>query len=174
MSINSIARWKRLIIAMGIVLAGMALIPYIALPSERFGWQLFTGAYSDGPGLSISYDTGAPGSSFVVTGFNYPANQSLLISVNEIPLGTITTDEIGGFSIVITSVADNGEGYYIIKIEGETTEGSSVSASTSSASSRFKLDSAAPLRTVENPSIVFNMTSAIEPVSLLYIPIIFR
>lgn len=37
--------FRRLLVACAIVLAGLALVPFVALPSGRFGWQQFAGAY---------------------------------------------------------------------------------------------------------------------------------
>jgi plastocyanin len=42
-------RFRRLLIASAILLLGMALLPYIALPSGKFGWQQFAGAYEPEP-----------------------------------------------------------------------------------------------------------------------------
>lgn len=36
---------RRLAIALVIVLAGLALVPFVALPSGKFSWQQFSGAY---------------------------------------------------------------------------------------------------------------------------------
>jgi len=38
-------RFRRLLVAVAIMLSGMALVPYIALPSAKFSWQLFADAY---------------------------------------------------------------------------------------------------------------------------------
>ena len=40
-------RSLRLFIALVILLSGIALLPYIGLPSERFSWKQFAGAYDD-------------------------------------------------------------------------------------------------------------------------------
>ena len=42
-------RFRRLLVACAILLSGMALIPYIALPSGKFGWRQFAGAYQPEP-----------------------------------------------------------------------------------------------------------------------------
>jgi plastocyanin len=42
-------RFRRLLVASAILLSGLALVPYIALPSAKFGWQQFAGAYQPEP-----------------------------------------------------------------------------------------------------------------------------
>jgi hypothetical protein len=38
-------RFQRLVIALTILLSGLALVPYVAFPSERLVWQRYAGAY---------------------------------------------------------------------------------------------------------------------------------
>jgi hypothetical protein len=38
-------RLQRLVIALAILLSGLALVPYIALPSEKLVWQRYADAY---------------------------------------------------------------------------------------------------------------------------------
>ena len=38
---------NRLIVALAIVLSGLALTPFISLPARAFNWQQFAGAYQD-------------------------------------------------------------------------------------------------------------------------------
>ena len=38
-------RFQRLVIALAIMLSGLALVPYIALPSEKLVWQRYANAY---------------------------------------------------------------------------------------------------------------------------------
>ena len=38
-------RFQRLVIALVILLSGLALIPYIALPSEKLVWQRYSEVY---------------------------------------------------------------------------------------------------------------------------------
>lgn len=38
-------RLQRLIIVLAILLSGLALAPYVALPSERLVWQRYAAAY---------------------------------------------------------------------------------------------------------------------------------
>jgi hypothetical protein len=38
-------RFQRLVIALTILLSGLALVPYVAFPSERLVWQRYADAY---------------------------------------------------------------------------------------------------------------------------------
>jgi plastocyanin len=49
-------RFRRLLVACAILLSGMALIPYIALPSGKFGWRQFAGAYQPEPVVVLIQD----------------------------------------------------------------------------------------------------------------------
>jgi hypothetical protein len=60
----------RILIALAVLLSGMALIPFVGLPQEPFNWQQFAGVYTD-PALTINHTQGEPGSFFTLTGFNY-------------------------------------------------------------------------------------------------------
>jgi hypothetical protein len=40
-------RSLRLFVALVVLLSGLALLPYIGLPSERFSWKQFAGAYNN-------------------------------------------------------------------------------------------------------------------------------
>ena len=47
-------RYVRLFVALAILLSGLALLPKIGLPSERFSWQQYTGAYEQ-PAIFQTY-----------------------------------------------------------------------------------------------------------------------
>ncbi len=173
MSASHISQWKRLAIALSLVLAGMALIPYIALPSESFRWQLFAGVYGEGPRLAISYDVGAPGSSFTVTGFNFPANQSITIKANGHVLGSTVSDDIGGFLIHITTDAGTDEGVYEIEAEVEAQSRNGLSAERTSANVRLVLRANAAVRTAVGSAPAFAMPDGIA-VHLVFMPLVAR
>lgn len=46
-------RYLRLFVVLAILLAGLALLPRIGLPSERFGWQQYTAAYEQPPMFNL-------------------------------------------------------------------------------------------------------------------------
>jgi hypothetical protein len=163
--------WQRLLIALSIVLVGMALIPYIALPSERFSWQLFANVYSDGPMLAINYDDGAPGSSFTITGLGYPANQNVTVKVNGHILGTTVTGENGGFIIHITSKPETDEGLYKVEVEAES--GNAALAVSASGATRFRLSASAPLLAAEGAVNAFTLPDGIAS-NPAYLPVVIR
>lgn len=110
---------KRLSLALSILFAGLALVPYVALPNESFSWRLFAGLYGATPALGINYTTGAPGSFFTVTGYNFPVGQTVTIAANGRNLGTVQANDTGTFSFVLAS--DNADtGTYRISANGQT------------------------------------------------------
>jgi hypothetical protein len=38
-------RLPRLVIALAVLLSGLALVPYVGLPAAAFNWQRYAGAY---------------------------------------------------------------------------------------------------------------------------------
>ncbi|HKZ84723.1 MAG TPA: hypothetical protein VJ793_13795 [Anaerolineae bacterium] len=42
-------RFPRVLLALAVLFSGAALAPHIALPSQPFNWQLYTGAYQPPP-----------------------------------------------------------------------------------------------------------------------------
>lgn len=160
-------------IALGLLFAGIALVPYVALPSERFGWQLFAGVYGDGPHLAVNYDAGAPGSSFTVTGFNFPANRTVVIKANGHVLGTIVSDDIGGFQIRIATDANTDEGFYEIEAAADGPSPNALSALSAAATVRFRVSTSAPLRAAEGAAPTFALPDGIA-VDLIFTPFVRR
>lgn len=104
----------RILIALAVLLSGMALIPFVGLPQEPFNWQQFAGVYTD-PALTINHTQGEPGSFFTVTGFNYPPEEDFDVLVNGVKIGEVTSDPAGGFTFLIdTTGADVGT--YDVKV----------------------------------------------------------
>jgi hypothetical protein len=46
-----LSKFNRLLIALGIFLSGAILTPFISLPAEAFGWQVYAEAYGSNPGI---------------------------------------------------------------------------------------------------------------------------
>src|SRR5690349_3771484 len=49
------ARYARLLIALGVLLAGLAVVPVIGMPAERFGWEQYARAYEPPPSQQWAY-----------------------------------------------------------------------------------------------------------------------
>jgi hypothetical protein len=47
------SRSLRLFIAAVVLLSGLALLPYVGLPSERFSWQQFVMVYGEQPPTTL-------------------------------------------------------------------------------------------------------------------------
>jgi hypothetical protein len=107
----------RILIALAILLSGVAMIPFVELPTGQLGWQLYAGVYD--ATLVSNYDTGRPGSFFTFTGANFPPNSLATITAagpiarsqeqgSEV-LGTVMTDANGGLVFLLnTEGADVG------------------------------------------------------------------
>jgi hypothetical protein len=131
--------FKRLLLALTIALGGLALVPYVALPSEQLSWRLFAGAYGAGPALGVNYTSGAPGSFFSLIGFSFAADTDVTLLVNGVSLGTLKTGDTGAFTVDLAT-AGAEEGYYhIVARVGQSAV----------ASAGFTLDAAAPTRPQE-------------------------
>jgi len=101
----------RIAIVLAIFLAGLALLPYIDVPVEALTWQLYSGVYE--PTLVVNHDTGSPGSYFLFTGTNYPANSTATISVNGEEIGMVDTDANGNLSFIIATANSNPGSYTV-------------------------------------------------------------
>jgi hypothetical protein len=101
----------RIAIVMVILLAGLALLPFIDLPVEALTWQLYSGVYE--ATLTVNHTEGSPGSYFLFTGTNYPANSMATISVNGNEVGQVETDGNGGLSFIIAT-SNSNPGLYTV------------------------------------------------------------
>ncbi|MCE7984075.1 MAG: ABC transporter substrate-binding protein [Caldilinea sp. CFX5] len=113
------------------------------------------------PMATLNYATGQPGSYFTLKATNFPANQTAMISVNDLPIATTTTDPSGAF----TAVLDTRElpiGSYVVK--------TSVNPA---AKSPLILAADQPLRTKEGTlaPVVIPLAAARQSV---YLPLIAR
>jgi hypothetical protein len=101
----------RIAIVLVILLGGLALLPYIDVPAEALTWQLYSGVYE--ATLEVNHDQGSPGSYFLFTGTNYPANSLATISVNGSEIGEVETDGNGDLSFIIAT-ANSDPGSYTV------------------------------------------------------------
>ncbi len=156
-------QYRRLLIAMAILLSGAALIPYISLSSEPFRWQRYADIYEpDQPSLAINYVTGQPDSFFSLIGNNFPSDEMATVSINGETLGTVSTNSDGVLGFVLDT-ANADEGFYGI------TASAGVSASVG-----FLLDADAPLRLQEDTGTTFEVPAGIGLTEFVYLPFNFR
>ncbi|MAT98404.1 MAG: hypothetical protein CL608_14770 [Anaerolineaceae bacterium] len=96
----------RLIITAFVLLGGVLLLPYVGHARAAINWEIFGGAYS--PDLSVSDNTGSPGSQFGFTGTGYQPNRLAIVFVNGQVVGSVTTDGNGTATFIIdtTGVPD--------------------------------------------------------------------
>ncbi len=113
--------------------------------------------------LTINYNIGSPGSSFTVTGSNFPPNGTGSITINgHASAETIAVDGIGGFVFQL-STTEADEGSYFVTV--------SVNPS---ATSRFRLDATAPLRLPEGSGPVVTVPGGIAYTKFVYLPLVRR
>ena len=110
------------------------------------------------PTLAINYTSGAPGSYFTVTGFQFPPNGTTTIAINGSILGTIPTDASGGLIFLLETSSATDEGYY-----GVTT------STPSSTRTHFTLDQEDAVRPQEGTGTVFMVPDGIAN-RVLYLP----
>ncbi len=89
----------RMAIVLAIMLSGLAMVPFVELPTYALGWTLFANIYE--PELAVNEAIGAPGSVFTFTGSNYPGDSLAMIYVDGSEIGTVMTDSSGMASFLI-------------------------------------------------------------------------
>lgn len=156
-------RLPRLVIALAVLLSGLALVPYMGLPAAAFNWQRYAGAYPYQPAtLEIDHDRGKPGSFFNVTGHHFPANSTATIQINDHTLGTVPTDATGLLSFQIdTTGADVGV-YFV------------TAAVNPAATTKFTLDPNEPQYPPSGGEPIITVPAGIAFTHFVHLPIIFR
>lgn len=139
----------RIAIVLVILLAGLALVPYIELPVEALTWQLYAGVYE--ATLTVNHPNGSPGSYFLFTGANYPPDSTAIVSINGSEAGEVTTDSNGNLSFIVATANS---------IPGSYTVSATVDVN-ASAADNFVLDNNAPFRPKEGDGPVISLTPTI-------------
>lgn len=104
-----------------------------------------TPTVGNSPTLTINFSDGTAGSVFVITGSGYPANRTLTVSINGVPLEfNLSSDASGTFRFLITTDAGAVDGSYLLTV---TINGTQRVARITSAATRYQLDATAPVRT---------------------------
>ena len=148
-------RTARIMIALVILLSGLAIIPFVSLPTQAFRWQLYANAYQ--PTLAINHASGGRGSYFRITGSGFPANTTVL--VNGVSVGV--TDDLGEVDVSLsTGQADLG--WYIVVVMANP-----------SAEIGFRLAAGEPQWPQEGGGPVFDVPSGIAR-HLVYLPVVAR
>ena len=144
----------RIAIVLVVLLAGLALLPYIDLPAEALTWQLYAGVYE--ATLEVNHTNGSPGSYFLFTGTNYPPDSLAIITVNGNEVGSVGTDINGDLSFIIATANS---------IPGSYTVSATVDVN-ASAAANFVLSNNAPFRPQEGDGPIVALTPTI------YFPVI--
>ena len=104
----------RLALTLLILLAGLAMIPFIDIPVEAITWELLAGVYE--PKLNVHENKGAPGSVFAFTGSDYPPLSNAAIYVNGRQVGSTLTNA-GGTATFTLNTAGAAVGQYNVTME---------------------------------------------------------
>ena len=150
----------KILLALGVLLSGVALVPVVGLPTQGFSWQRYAGAYTPAT-LSINHASGQPGSFFSVDGANFTPDSTLDISVNGLLLGSVAADSNGNLVFMLDSTGAD-PGFYLVEASGGE-----------SAAAQLTLEDAAPLWSQEGVGPVFALPSGIATHRVL-MPVIIR
>jgi hypothetical protein len=152
---------SRILLALTVLLAGVALVPFVDVPAETFEWQRYAGVYEE-PDLMVNYLEGSPGSFFRFTGSGFDPSSPVTVSANDNILGTTTTDSAGNLDFSVSSDGASLGNYYITVVEGnvELTE-------------RITLSADAPLQPQEGTGDLFALPAGIA-ITEVYVPIIVK
>jgi hypothetical protein len=113
----------------------------LAQSGQQTAWEEVS--FTTQPQVTINFPDGQPGSVFVITGSNFPANAQLSVSINGTQVSTFSADANGSFILVIITSPDATPGTYAITISTGPVLASSEPAS---AQVSYTLDTDAPLR----------------------------
>jgi len=156
-------QYRRLFIALAIFMSGLALIPYVSLSSEPFGWQMFADVYEpEVPTLDINFTNGRPGSFFTLAGSNFPPDDTATVLVNSNALGSVNTDAKGELMFIL-STSNAEAGFYLVTATGNP-----------DASTSFQLDPDAPLRAKDGTVPEFEVPAGSAFTEFVYLPLVLR
>ena len=128
------------------------------------------GKTTDGTSLLINYPNGRQGSFFALVGAGYPVSKAAQIMANGRVIGNVTTDETGGFSIILSTAETDNATYTISVVINAST---AATAATGSATTNLTIDSNAPLRAKEGTGTEVIMPAGLNR-TLVYMPFVRR
>jgi hypothetical protein len=136
----------------------------IDMISADEGWAVSYSAFLHypPPTVTLNYFSGAPGSYFSVTGENFPTNETAAITVNGHVIGTTAVDGNGRFFFLLTTAnADEGEYYVTASVNPSATQ-------------KFVLNAADPVRLQEDTGDTFDVPAGIAFDQFVFLPAIVR
>jgi hypothetical protein len=155
----------RFLLALSVLLSGVALVPFVHVPAETFEWQRYAGVY-DESNLEVNYSKGQPGSYFHFVGTGFQANTGLApnstvtVKANGTVLDSMMTDSNGNIEFNLSTANADVGNYYI------TVENGNISLTV-----KVILSDNAPLRPLEGTGAVFDLPGGIAIIEL-YLPVI--
>lgn len=126
--------FSRALLALLILLSGLAFMPFSGFSDDDLGWQRYGGVYQ--AELEVEPDRGRPGSAFLFSGSGFGPNQLALVYLEGVLVGAVWTDGGGEAQFLIQSRTQDADGDYLVTM---ATDGNA------SASEDFELESDEPL-----------------------------
>lgn len=126
-------------------------------------FDVFVVKMNTAPVLDINYYSGAPGSYFAISGFNYLPNSNLSIFVNNNYLGSVASESDGVISFLLSTAASD-EGVYLVR----------VGAGNYTATTRFVLDYSKPLRPQQGSGPIFDVPAGIGLDPRVFLSVVVR
>ena len=161
----------RIVIALGVLLSGVILVPAMGLPTAGFNWQRYAGVYNPET-LEINHPSGSPGSYFSIQGMNFSPNAQVNIYANGVLLRVLQTDDDGELLFIIaTAGADTG--YYQIVVSYPIVGEQLSSEVEVSAATQIILDAREPQWPQEDEGTVLNLPAGIA-LQVRFMPVIIK
>ncbi|MBK8905259.1 MAG: hypothetical protein IPM53_29020 [Anaerolineaceae bacterium] len=91
----------RAVVALVVLLSGIAMVPYFDRPAAALEWRMMAGVYT--PELSVHASEGALGSQFAFTGTGFPPHKRATVFVNGRYLGRVMTNAHGMAQFIVQS-----------------------------------------------------------------------
>ncbi len=138
-------------------------------PSHMFAiWHMPTA-----PFLAVSYQNGAPGSTFSFSAENFPPHTPVTITVNGYAFPAQMSDANGRLTVTLHTAAGAQTGLYLITFSVAAVQDESVAAPSVviQASTIFDLSSSAPTRTAGGPTPL-ELPDSVKPANGVYLPIL--
>jgi hypothetical protein len=134
------------------------------------------------PLLYINYPDGAPGSIFLIAGYQFPAGATIQFSINGVVVGSLfNVDPDGIFTALVTTDGSAAEGYYAIVATVIATPTNLAQISSDAADQQiYRIATDAPVRQIPSgaPPVVAVLVPPSVPAfakpPVIYLPLVGR
>jgi hypothetical protein len=91
-----------------------AAVTVTAVPATQVPTPTLPASPGVTPTLYLNYLTGAPGSSFLISGYNFPPTSSVALQINSVLAVSLTTDANGSFRLLLNAPSNALPGFYVV------------------------------------------------------------